>query len=164
MNKNGATHQISEPLPTFPALAAGLLKSKKHEWIIIGFARNRTVELLYFNKGPDRGSVAPFVSMNQLLLLARKEQANTVLCIHNHPNGVLQSSSQDIASANNLASVLNPAGVSLLEFVCGRGRFVEYYRSVSHHLFPLFGFKTVILQVNGQSRMGNLSLHLERIF
>ena len=39
MNKNGALHSITEPISTFPATAAGLLKSKKHEWIIFGFAK-----------------------------------------------------------------------------------------------------------------------------
>ena len=164
MNKNGALHSIAEPISTFPATAAGLLKSKKHEWVIFGFAKGTTVELLYFNKGADNASVAPAISHLQVLELGRRVQANTVFCLHNHPNGVLLPSPQDHSSADLLADVLNAAGVSLVEFVCGRGRFVQYHRSVSDQAFPIGGFKSDILRVNGKSSMENLRLHLDRLF
>lgn len=163
MNKNGALHSISQPLSTFPALGAGLLKSKKHEWIILAFAKDRTVELLYFNKGPDNDSVTPSLSTLQVLELIRRVNASTVLCLHNHPNGVLQPSPQDHASADRLAGVLNSIGVSLVEFVCCRGRFVQYYQSASDKAFPVMKHNADILRVNGQSHMTNLRLHLERV-
>lgn len=164
MNTNGALHSINEPISTFPATAAGLLKSKKHEWVVFGFAKGSAVELLYFNKGADNASVSPNLSTAQLLEVVHRIEANTVLMLHNHPNGVLHPSAQDLTSARHFTDLLNPVGVSFVDFVCGRGRFVQYHRSVSDQAFPVGGFKSDILRVNGKSRMGNLRLHLERLF
>ena len=53
MNPNGKFYQISEDLYTFPSLSAGLLKYKKHEWIIISFEKDRKISLIWLNKGFD---------------------------------------------------------------------------------------------------------------
>ena len=39
MRADGRFYKIEERLFEFPALATGLLKYKKHEWIIIAFER-----------------------------------------------------------------------------------------------------------------------------
>jgi hypothetical protein len=39
MNPNGMFYEIDENLYSFPSIAAGLLKYKKHEWIIIAFEK-----------------------------------------------------------------------------------------------------------------------------
>ena len=162
MNADGALHRISEPLPSFPAVAAALLKSKKHEWIVFGFEVNKNVGLVWLNKGPDRNSVAPLLHDDSIAGLALSENARAVLRFHNHPNAVLLPSKQDLSSAGHFAQLLNPKGINFLDFVCGRGYFKEYYRSISDAFFPVGQYAETINAANGISKWKNLKLHLER--
>jgi hypothetical protein len=51
-----------------------------------------------------------------------------------------------------------------LEFVCERGHYYEYHRSITTKFMPIEGFVNTINAVNGISWHGNLLLHYERIF
>jgi hypothetical protein len=57
MNPNGKFYRIDEKLYHFPSTAAGLLKYKKHEWIIIAFEKNKNISICWLNKGFDRSRV-----------------------------------------------------------------------------------------------------------
>ncbi|HAX43822.1 MAG TPA: Mov34/MPN/PAD-1 family protein [Bryobacteraceae bacterium] len=164
MNKNGALHSVSEPLSSTPSLVAALLKGKKHEWIVYALAKDDVVQLIYYNKGPDRTSVAPAISAATLVGLAQRENSQTVLCFHNHPNAVMLPSEQDLYSARALGDTLEYSGLALIEFVCGRGHFVEYYRAIPDELFPVDQFCQQVRDENGTGPLRNLRLHLERYF
>lgn len=40
-----------------PPIIASLLKSKKHEWVVVAFEKERNVQYLWMNKGSDKSSV-----------------------------------------------------------------------------------------------------------
>jgi len=170
MNPNGTFYRMSESVSRFPAVAAALLKYKKHEWIIVAFEKDNKVELIWLNKGFDRSSVSSYLSMENTTKTAEQENQKSVLIFHNHPNinpnyyDCKKPSEKDITSANELAQVLNPKGINLLEFVCERGRHYEYFLSPADTFLPLLEFIEVIDKVNGQSKYKNLSLHFGRIF
>lgn len=170
MPAGGAFRCISLRLSDFPAYAAGLLKYKKHEWIIVAFERNRSVELTWMNKGEDASQVNCGISMLLLQAAAANASCGSILVFHNHPNpdpsrySFHNASDQDEKSANALASELRTRGLNLLEFVCERGRHYEYWRSVCDMFLPLHNFKQDIERMNGRSRVQNLSFHCERLF
>jgi len=170
MPADGGFKYISEQLSKFPAVAAGLLKYKKHEWIIIAFERNQSVDLIWMNKGPDNSQVHCGLSMLIIRTATHNVSCRTVLVFHNHPNtdpsrySFRHSSDQDRLSAGELASQLREVGVNLLEFVCERGSHYEYWRSVCDTFLPLEGFRELIVHVNGRSRGQNFSLHWDRLF
>ncbi|MBI2817096.1 MAG: hypothetical protein HYX72_09170 [Acidobacteria bacterium] len=155
---------MSHPLASFPAIAAALLKSKKHEWILFAFEANKCVRLLWFNKGPDRNSVAPLLRDYEIVDAAVTLAVSTVLCFHNHPNAVLTASDQDLRSAAHWSELLTQKGVNLIEFVCGRGEFVEYFRSIADAFLPVDQFAQAIRFTNGITKSRNFTLHLERLF
>jgi hypothetical protein len=154
----------------FPSLAAGLLKYKKHEWSIIAFERGKRVSLVWLNKGPSRESVSSHLSAEEIAVVAKEKDATSVLCFHNHPNPApsyldcTRRSEQDIETARVRSSVLNKRGTNLVSFVCERGRHHEYFRSPANTFLPLAEFIAAINKVNDQSKLGNLSLHIERLF
>ena len=158
----GALYHVSHPLRAFPAFAAALLKSKKHEWIVVAFEKNGNIESYWVNKGPDRNSVNVHLADDTIIQLAQGTSASTVLWFHNHPNAVLLPSQQDIHSAAHYSQLLNAKGMNLLDFVCGRGYFKEYYRSISDAFFPAQQFVPSIRSANSTSKWQNLKLHLER--
>jgi hypothetical protein len=170
MNPNGTFYRISESLFAFPAIAAALLKYKKHEWMIIAFEKDKKVELFWLNKGFDRSGVSPYLSLEDITKTAKQENQISVLIFHNHPNAdpsyddCTTPSDQDIKSANKFAQTLNPNGINLLEFVCERGKHYGYFLSLSDNFLPLTEFTEAIDKINGQSKFKNLSLHFERIF
>ncbi|MFQ5811619.1 MAG: hypothetical protein ACE5I2_00265 [Anaerolineae bacterium] len=170
MSPDGAFYQLNESLYKFPSLAAGLLKYKKHEWVIIAFEGGKRVFLAWLNKGLSRESVSSHLSAEEIAVVAKKKDATSVLCLHNHPNpapGYLdctRRSEQDIETARVRSSVLNERGINLVSFVCERGRHYEYSRSPANAFLPLAEFIEAINRVNDQSKLGNLSLHIERIF
>ncbi|MBN1571929.1 MAG: hypothetical protein JW984_01895 [Deltaproteobacteria bacterium] len=169
MNPNGEFCEISEELINFPGIAASLLKYKKHEWTIIGFEKDRLVNLIWLNKGFDNKRVNIYLPLNDIANIALRKNYNTVLIFHNHPNtnpryySCINPSDQDLKTASEFAQVLNDNKIGLLEFVCERGGFYEYFYSPSDSFFPLANFVKSIERVNGSSLLKNLSLHIERI-
>lgn len=170
MNPKGTFYKVSTNLFEFPAIAASLLKYKKHEWVIIAFEKDKKVELIWVNKGFDRSSVFLYLSVEEITKIAKQENQTSVLIFHNHPNinpnyyVCRRPSDQDIKSAKEFAHVLNSNGINLLEFVCERGKHYEYFLSPAETFLPLIEFIESIGKANGQSKFKNLSLHFERIF
>jgi hypothetical protein len=169
MAADGRFYRVQEWLEEFPALAAGLLKYKKHEWIIFAFARGAQIELVWTNKGSDRESVTAFLPIDEVRATAERDGYDSILVFHNHPNSDPHSldctrpSSVDLDSAQARASVFTSAGLNLLEFVCERGRHHQYHMSVADAFMPLSEFVAQVEAHNGRSRLGNLALHWERI-
>ena len=170
MKPTGEFYRIDQDLSRFPSTAAALLKYKKHEWIIVAFEKDRHVKLTWVNKGIDGSTVSSALSAPQVAQLARQQGYSSVLFFHNHPNpspshyDCTSASQQDLRSARLRAEVLNTQGVSMLAFVCERGRHYRYFLSAADSFLPLSDFARDINKVNGSSRLWNLSLHLERTF
>lgn len=170
MKPNGKFYSINENLFDFPSIAAGLLKYKKHEWIIVAFEKNKKITLIWANKGPDRNSVALYISVERIIDVGINNFYDSVLLFHNHPNpnpnyyDFSTPSKQDKTHATNLATVLNNNSINLVDFVCERGTHHQYYSSYSDTFIPLDKFTHTINRKNGKSKSDNLFLHLERLF
>lgn len=170
MNPNGKFYFMQESLFSFPSIAAALLKSKKHEWIIIALEKNNIVEKVWVNKGVSRESVCSYLSSENIAYHANLDDYTSVLILHNHPNinpnyfTYKNPSEADINSAYYYSSLLNQEGINLIEFVCERGFYYEYFRSISGKYLPLYEFIGNIRKRNNISKLTNLKLHLERIF
>lgn len=169
MKPTGRFYQINRSLHVFPSIAAGLLKYKKHEWMIIGFERNKETFLVWLNKGSNRSSVSSHLLPADMAKLADERGATSVLTFHNHPNpnpnhfDCTKPSDKDIIHARTHSSVLNERGFNFVAFVCERGRHYEYFLSPADNFLPLPKFLQAIDDVNGQARLTNLKLHIERI-
>jgi len=125
-SKDGLEQEVEIPKQFFPALVANDLKGKKHEWLVVGVAKEGVIFKCYSHKGDSRESVHG-LPPSGIALYAKKTKADAVIILHNHPNGVLQASEQDIKSARELNKFLKPINVSLTEFVCATGSFRLYH-------------------------------------
>jgi hypothetical protein len=170
MNSSGKFYQIQEDLYDFPSIAAALLKYKKHEWIIIAFEKNRSIDLIWINKGEDKSSVQIKLNTKSMIHYSKTNEYSSILIFHNHPNSnpsyydCTKPSEQDVILAKEYANELNHNGYNLLEFVCERGKHYEYFSSISNKFLPLMNYKTDIENLNNISKYQNLKLHCERIF
>lgn len=170
MNPNGKFYSIDLSLYNFPSLAAALLKYKKHEWILIGFEKDKRIKSLWMNKGSSRDSVASELSTESMVFKAQENSFSSILILHNHPNinpvryDCTKPSKQDIATAKEASVILNEAGINLLEFICERGRYYHFFQSISQSFIPLDQIVTEITSLNGKSRWVNFRLHMERLF
>jgi len=170
MKPSGKFYRVRERLHEFPAIAAALLKYKKHEWIIVAFERNKEIFFAWLNKGLDRSSVSLHLKADDIVKTASANNATSVLTFHNHPNpdpnylDCTKPSKQDIATGEYRSSLLNGCGVNLASFVCERGRHYQYLLSPADSFLPLKHIIKEISEVNGKSRSKNLALHIERIF
>ena len=170
MNPDGKVYEIYEEISLFPSTAAALLKYKKHEWIIIAFEKQKYIDLIWLNKGFDRSNVSPYLSLEDIVDIAKRENHTSVFIFHNHPNtnpnyyDCSKPSITDIESAKEFAALLNRNNINLVEFVCERGMHYEYFLSTSSSFLPLSDFLSAIYNVNGLSKLKNLSLHVDRIF
>lgn len=168
MNKNGELYYIDMELRYFPSYVSELLKYKKYEWIVVGIADNNTnrVKYIWINRGDDNKSVALNTSLEHITDIAKNNNCHLVLFFHNHPNSNpnkynhLVPSKQDYISAKSFSGILNEKGIALLEYVCERGRFLEYYRSFPRQ-FMLKEMMTTIQKNNGRSTLKNYLLHRE---
>lgn len=170
MKSTGAYYLINEDLSLFPSIAAGLLKYKKHEWTIVAFEKNKTIQLMWTNKGINNKTVSIFLSTEQIIAKCKDNNYSTVLIFHNHPNSdphtldCSRPSAQDINSAQIFSNDFNKYGINLIEFVCERGLPYEYHFSESETFLPTTEFIQNINQINGMSKIQNVSLHTEKLF
>lgn len=170
MNPKGAYYYVNEDLSNYPSIAAGLLKYKKHEWAILAFEKNKNVQLIWTNKGVSKEAVSIHLSAEQILAKCNGFSYSSVLIFHNHPNSDPHNqdcsipSEQDIISAHNYSNILNNCGINVVEFVCERGGHYQYHFSESDNFLPATDFAKKIHEINGTSKIQNLSLHTERIF
>jgi hypothetical protein len=170
LNPRGVLYRVDLPLHSAASTVAGLLKYKKHEWIVVAFEKGKQVGHLWVNKGHNNSSASIYLPLDEVLNTARRNGYSSVLMFHNHPNSnpsrynCTQASKTDLVTASQWASTLNPGGVSLAEYVCERGRHYRYFLSPSESFLPLAGFVGAINKANGYSKFGNLKLHMERIF
>jgi hypothetical protein len=170
MKPDGRFYNIKERLYDFPSVAAALLKYKKHEWVMVAFEKDSTVDLLWLNKGADNKSAEIFISFEELSDIAVDNNSTTVLFFHNHPNSnpklydCSKPSDIDISSAQIFANILNSKNVNLIEFVCEKGMHYEYYRFIADDFNNIIDFINALNKENNDSRLDNLSLHIERLF
>ena len=142
-----------------------LLKGKKHEWVVIAFVRDNKVMCFYANKGDDNKSVSFNINVEEIISICKANNYQTVMRFHNHPNSnpnnynCLVASEQDKYSANALSRVFIEHGISWLDFVCERGRFLEFYRKFSNDFFPL---DSSFLYISEQNQNPDLYYKLHR--
>ena len=135
MNPKGEFWDLDESLSEFPALAAALLKYKKHEWVIVGFEKNKRVTKAWQNKGPDGTQVSTNLSNEAIVRIAKQGGYSTILTFHNHPASdpinfsYHEPSSTDLETAKHRASIFNAKTLNLLAFVCVAGRHYQCYAS-----------------------------------
>lgn len=150
-----------------PSVIAGLLKSKKREWIVIAFVREFHAEYLWWNKGNDERSVSPHLSGGYLENAIRLHKPDTLAILHNHPNPnpsryrTNLPSAQDLRSAEYMAGLLAKFGISLIEFVCERGTSHMYYAHLNSNLCPLEVYVERINGLNGAGIFKNVELRRE---
>lgn len=150
-----------------PARIAGLLKYKKHEWIVIAFINSFHVRRLWWNKGPDGTNVRSFLGDHALNTAIRSLKPDSVTILHNHPNPaparyrVNTPSEADLRSAAFYASEFSKHGISLLEFICERGVPHLFYACFADSVVPIDPITEAIQRVNGTGIFKNYSLRRE---
>jgi len=127
MNAAGGIHECDEPSQDFVAFAAALLKHKKHEWFVVGWASRGRVSRYWCNKGPDGTMVCPGLDPHQMARIAVDTQATVLYDLHNHPNsapGMLDCSlpsEADLSHSRQLGEYLAARGLAYVAFVAERG-------------------------------------------
>ncbi len=150
-----------------PASIAGLLKYKKHEWIVIAFINSFHVRHLWWNKGPDRTMVWSFLRDHSLKNAIRSLRPDSIAILHNHPNPnpsryrMTIPSDADLRSAGFYNTEFVKHSISLLEFICERGVPHLYYASFDDSVVPIESITDEICQVNGKGLFKNYSLRKE---
>ncbi len=161
LNKKGQFYNCNENINKFPAIASALLKSKKHEWVIFAFAKDKNVFSFYTNKGSNNQSVVPSISSDYLSNLANDKGAEIVLQFHNHPNAVLSASPQDLTSAKYFGEMFTNKAINYVSFVCGAGHFHQYGWWMSNSFYNVNNYVEEIQTQNGISRSKNFELRKE---
>ena len=170
MKSDGKFYDVNINLYKFPSTAAALLKYKKHEWILVGFEKSQNIFYMWANKGSDRKKVSLNLPFDEIMTIGSQENASSIMIFHNHPNinpyyyDTSRPSDQDVQSARNLSDTCIQHGINLLEFVCERGAHNRYFSSYSDKFYPLGDIVAGVKNSNNISKIGNLSLHIERIF
>ena len=155
------------PFRHAPSRIAGLLKYKKHEWIVIAFINSFHVRCLWWNKGPDGSQVWSFLQHHSLKIAIKSFEANAIAIFHNHPNPdpsryrMNTPSEADLLSADFYHKEFSDEGVSLLEFICERGVPYLFYASFTDSVVPVVPIVEEILSVNGTGIFKNYSLRKE---
>jgi hypothetical protein len=170
MAASGRFHEVEMPLYGCPSTVAGLLKYKKHEWIIIAFEEGSRIKKIWLNKGYDNSSASSYLSLEEIVRVAKKYGATSILFFHNHPNpnprrySCINPSPTDMETAERYGEFLQSKGFNLLKFVCERGKFYEYYRIIADIFMPQVEFVRAIQEMNDISKWRNYNLHFERLF
>jgi hypothetical protein len=164
MRPNGEFVSWDCPYHVSPSKIAGLLKYKKHEWIVFAFVKDKRVIRLWWNKGPDGTMVWPVVREDVFYDAIEVNKPDVLLRLHNHPNGNPSRysanipSGADLNSAAHYHSKLMSKQITFLDFICERGTPYLYYAAFPNNQFPLQPLLADIGKVNGSSFFKNYSL------
>lgn len=151
----------------FPARIAGLLKYKKHEWIVIAFVYSKKVKHMWWNKGPDGTKVWLLLDLPTIEKMVRTYKPDAIVMLHNHPNPdpsrfrMNVPSEADHKHALFYWTNLRPYGVSLLEFICERGVPYLYYASFADSVIPVSPIIENVEENNGKGIFKNYRLRKE---
>jgi hypothetical protein len=155
------------PYRDAPARIAGLLKYKKHEWIVIAFIKSLHVWQLWWNKGPDGTMVWPFLGDRPLKAAIESLKPDSIAILHNHPNPdpsyyqMNIPSEADLRSAGLRDGAFSERGISLLEFICERGVPHLYYASFAESVVPICPITLEVQKANGTGILENYRLRKE---
>ena len=167
MNPKGQLYRTDKDMKTFPSIVSALLKGKKHEWIVKAIVKDEIVTCFYTNKGDGNLSVSCNLSIQEITSLCKRENGNTIMAFHNHPNSnpnqytCLLASEQDMISAKYYSDYLSDNGINYVDFVCERGRFIKYYTRIAPTFYPINAKIENIKKENGLSNKQNYKLHRE---
>ena len=170
MNPAGEMYKVRESLGMFPSIAAALLKAKKHEWLMVAFEKDAHIEHLWVHKGVSAEKLPILSSLDDFVKSARTYGCSSMLILHNHPNIdphrylCIFPSDGDISICKEWAEICNENGINFLAFICERGHFYEFMRSISDRFLPLEMFLDEINFQNGKSVFHNFNLHKELFF
>jgi len=170
MKAKGELCAVSEPLRSFPSIAASHLKYKKYEWMLVAFEKHGHVECMWLNKG-ERASVGPRLQFEGLLDLGVKEHYTSILVFHNHPSSTRASnpfdvvpSKSDVDLAEAWGRRAGELGLSVASFICYRGIAGAYKIKCPDSFLPVTACLSDLDSANGKSKFKNLWLHCERLF
>lgn len=164
MKHAGEFITCDQPYYESPARIAGLLKYKKHEWIVFAFASSKRVQRLWWNKGPDGTKVWSNMPESAFRYATQILKPDLVAILHNHPNPnpslyrANLPSQADLRSASYYDAKFRPKGIILLEFICERGVPHLYYASFPDHIIPVHPIIAEIRLINGSGIFKNYSL------
>lgn len=161
MATKGSWYSVQIDAPRFPAIAAALVKGKKHEWIVVGLGNADTIQLFWTNKGPDGTQVSPSIPIAYMIEQALQNSLNTAIRLHNHPSGACSPSEQDIISANSVGLSFNNAGIRFYDVVAVAGDFRLYGLFAPEQDTPLSSFLSEIRNTNNVTRWQNYKLRRE---
>ncbi|MGO8928322.1 MAG: hypothetical protein ACLQU3_15750 [Limisphaerales bacterium] len=155
------------PYRDAPARIAGLLKYKKHEWIVIAFINSLHVRHLWWNKGPDGRMVWSFLADRALMAAIESLKPDSIAILHNHPNPdpsyyqMNIPSEADLRSAGFRDGAFSDRSISLLEFICERGVPHLYYASFAESVVPIDLITHEVQGANGTGILDNYRLRKE---
>jgi hypothetical protein len=167
LRSEGRFYPADIPLDQLPWFAGSLLKYKKHEWIVFCLVAGTRCLALWANKGLDKTCVIGGVTAEDLATACAQLGCDSVVAFHNHPTSRPEycsyhmPSNVDRTSAARQAQILNAIGVSLLAFVCERGRPHRYAFHPAANLFPLPEIERQVESECNRSRWTNLRLRWE---
>jgi len=152
-----------------PARIAGLLKYKKHEWIVVAFIHAQRMTKLWWNKGPDGTKVWLLLHEKALLRAISLLRPEAIAILHNHPSSSLEfltginsePSEADLRSAGYYDGEFSKFGIHLFEFICYRGVPHLYYAGFDNNIIPLEPILAEINGVNGKGVLRNYRLRIE---
>lgn len=166
LKPNGKWYNTEEKLDSFPSYIAGLLKGKKHEWVVIAIENEGIVYGFYANKGYNNASVSFNCDLDYIMEKCRECNCSTIMRFHNHPNDnpnyqtCLLASEQDKLSATWCAEQVIDS-YNWLDFVCERGNFIKFYEQYSKNFIPQKAKHEYIKSENDISKFKNYKLHRE---
>ncbi len=169
MHPGGEFREWNEEFVSVPNKVAGLLKFKKHEWIVYLFIKDLRVVRVWWNKGNSSFSVKSTLDHGEMLRTISKMKIDTLAVLHNHPNpdpknlDLTEPSKKDIESALELGEVLDHFNISLIEFVCERGLVYPFFASFAKGVVPREPLLAEVKRINGTSIWSNRALRKELI-
>jgi hypothetical protein len=161
LKTDGEFIRIDEPLREWPSISAALLKGKKHEWVVFGFATDNRVHSIWVNKGNDNQSVAPTNPIGFFIQHAKVTGTSHVMRTHNHPAGALAPSSQDLVSAKYCGQLFTAEGFHFFDFVAAQGEYIQYGWWPRKDLIPLSGILESIGSLNNTNRSNHYEMRME---
>jgi hypothetical protein len=146
-------HEIE--IGTFPSWCAGLLKGKKHEWLIIAIGDMKSIKGYWLEKGKDNKSIQTSLSNIELIVGLNQGEIDNLFIIHNHPGSNLFPSENDKECIKDIFSRYSYGFINVLGFIACRGKQNLFACFLNSQIIPYEIIRTEITKVNNITRKTN---------
>ena len=137
VRENRTWYSLEEPLNTFPANVATLLRNEELEWAVTAIEKEGVVKALWLDRDAVNSNTFLRCNANRIVEKCQQIGGYTIFRFHNHPAqeadnpSAIAPTELETSFAQECSEIACRNGINWYDFICSKGRFKLYYSQIA---------------------------------